>query len=134
MAGKARTVWVGVMVIAGVALGALSAGSAFAVRSSWDYCTNYSSAQQCFRTPITERGWVEVVASIPATRFELCAKAKTEDDNIRSGSSCARNEFFHFSCLVGAEPASLAYVYWAGTGGPLNIRGEAGSPSGTVFC
>lgn len=56
---------------------------------------------------------------------ELCAKARTQEQNTRSGSGCNYGASFRSSNILGGYPASAAYVYWGGSGGARIINGFA---------
>jgi hypothetical protein len=113
--------------LATAGIGGVLAPPALADLDSWS-CPNYSSAQTCW-AGTGYRGYIEVVATLGATRSEVCAKAVTAAGNIRTGSGCQYNAFYRRSCLAGSSPNSAAYVYWAGSGSAINVYGQAATPS-----
>lgn len=115
---------VGVAAIAAVAL-AMAAQSALAYTHTWT-CNYASSAYTCYDyVGQTYNPWESVVAVIAYSRSEICAKAKTAAQNIRTGSGCNYNTTARTSNIAGGYPESVGYVYWAGSGSTISITGRA---------
>jgi hypothetical protein len=70
-------------------------------------CSNYYSAQQCYDSGY--HPWYEI-------------------------HIYAHNYHTAIACLASSSPDSNAYGFWAGTGGPTPINGEAKTPASRQFC
>lgn len=137
MAGKrAQVAGLSLAVCALIALGsmALGAPTADALSDDWT-CHSYSSAQTCW-AGTGYRGYSQVLAEIAVVRAQVCAKGHTAAGNTRTGAGdgCSYNNLSRISCFGGPSPSSAAYVYWAGSGSAINIRGNARSPSEPLGC
>jgi hypothetical protein len=120
-------------VVACLGVSAVNAGSAEAWAHRWN-CT-VGSAQVCwdvsgqFYNP-----WISVVVWSGGTVSELCAKAVTQANNLRTGSGCSYTTSSRVSCIASATPDSQAYVYWGGSGGPHGLQGDARTADDNIFC
>lgn len=97
-------------------------------------CSSYSSGQPCY----VADGWHgidRVKTTVFISRPELCAKARTEANNIRSttNGSCNYNAARRLTYLTSTEPLSGGYGYFGG-GGAQNINVKQCSPSDASFC
>jgi hypothetical protein len=112
-----------------------AAGAAATANAATDHwvCNSYYSAQRCY-AGTGYRSYVEVTNSMGARKSEVCAKGVTAAGNVRSGSGCNHNTIGRVSCFSGASPHSAAYVYWAGSGGPAGVIGDARTPSSRTYC
>jgi hypothetical protein len=111
--------------VAVVAITALPTARADAIYREWS-CDGRGSGVPCgYYVAPQYYPWLYVGNRTDRVAGEVCAKAKTAADNVRSGSGCDYNVNSRASYMSSAYPESFAYIYWAGPGGPLGLFGDA---------